>query len=90
MTFNLSLHGSDLRFSSSSGLVDFQDSNLWGCSITISCKTFLDVAISRRSLELLVGLLATTKGNDDLRETLDSTISEQYRKMLEALTLKES
>jgi uncharacterized protein YjbI with pentapeptide repeats len=86
--FDTQLHGADLRFSSVDGL-DFKESNLWGCSISISCKTFVNVAISARSLDLLAGLISLTAGNDASRQAIRSTLTEKSRKMLEALTLKE-
>jgi uncharacterized protein YjbI with pentapeptide repeats len=76
--FDTQLHGADLRFGRSHDL-DFGTSNLWAASIKVNCTTFADVKLDRRSLEVFMGLLSKTVGNEDLTLALDGMISEQAK-----------
>jgi len=72
------LHGADLRFGRSKYL-DLTGSNLWGASIKVNCTNFADVLIDRRSLEVFIGLLSKTAGNEELTPLLEDLISEQTK-----------
>ncbi len=79
--FDLSLHGADLRFAAADD-VDYGDSNLWGASININCVNFVDKAGSDRQIQLLLALVASTKGNDEIRQKVRELVDPRYLAML--------
>jgi uncharacterized protein YjbI with pentapeptide repeats len=72
--FDTQLHGADLRFSSSRRQ-DMGDSNLWGAALNVSCRNFKNVTYSEQQVELFLGLIAKTSGNDRLRSKIRDLIS---------------
>ncbi len=84
--FDLELHGADLRFHGAIN-VDYGDSNLWGASIKAGCRQFVGQKYSVRQLELMLGLLSKTAGNDFLRYGLKQFISTDMGKVIDRLTL---
>jgi uncharacterized protein YjbI with pentapeptide repeats len=82
--FSTQLHGADLRFSRSHYL-DFTGSNLWGATIRANCATFADVKFDRRTLEVFIGLLSKTAGNEDLTPLLDALVSEESRGIVQRI-----
>jgi len=86
--FDLELHGADLRFHGAIN-VDYGDSNLWGASIKIGCRQFVGQKCSMRHIELLIGLLSKTAGNDFLRYGLRQFISTDAQKMIDRVTMTE-
>lgn len=86
VVFNLQLHGADMRFHGASN-VDYGDSNLWGASIKIGCKQFVGNRLSPRQVELLLGLIGKSRGNDLLRHELRRFISKDSQKVIDRITL---
>jgi uncharacterized protein YjbI with pentapeptide repeats len=84
--FNLQLHGADLRFHGASN-VDYGDSNLWGATIKVGCKQFVGAKFSQKQLELLVGLISKSQGNDFYRHGLLQFVSSEVQKVLEKITM---
>jgi uncharacterized protein YjbI with pentapeptide repeats len=87
--FDLQLHGADVRWHAAHN-VDYGVSNLWGATVKIGCKQFVGAKLDSRSLELFIGLLAKTKGNDEIREKLKSIISPTASRVVDRLTLTEA
>lgn len=85
---DLQLHGADLRWTAASNL-DYGVSNLWGSTIKVGCKQFVDARLDERSLLLFVGLLARTRGNDEIRLKLREIIGSKMGAMIDKLTLAE-
>jgi uncharacterized protein YjbI with pentapeptide repeats len=79
------LHGADLRFRSAEE-ISFGDSNLWAAAINVNCNTFLEKRYSERQIKVMLALLATTVGNDDLRKSMRELAGDYYMKMVENLT----
>lgn len=86
VTFDLQLHGADLRWHAASN-VDYGNSNLWGASIKVGCKQFVGATYDRKHLELFLGMIGKTKGNDLLRHELKRFISEDMQKVVDKITL---
>jgi len=84
VTFDLQLHGADLRYASAEN-VSYGESNLWGASFTVSCNAFAGKELSERQLSLFLSLLGSTSGNDDLRASVLSLVKADYVKMLDKL-----
>lgn len=82
--FDLNLHGADLRFAAAEEL-DYGDSNLWGASININCVNFVDREASDRQMQILLALIASTRGNDGTRAKLKEIVSPRYLQMMEKL-----
>lgn len=86
VTFDLQLHGADMRFHGAVN-VDYGDSNLWGASIKIGCKQFVGQKMSYRQVELLLGLISKSRGNDLLRHELRRFVSDESQKVIDRITL---
>ena len=84
--FDLQLHGADLRFNGAA-TVDYGDSNLWGASIKAGCRQFVGQKFSPRQLELFIGLLSKSAGNDLLRQRLRNLMTEEMTKVVDKITL---
>lgn len=82
--FDLQLHGADLRFSSSRRH-SFGDSNLWGSSLNVSCKNFKGVEYSADQIEMFLGLLSKTSGNDELRSKIRGLVSSKNLDVVDRL-----
>ncbi len=82
---DLELHGADLRFAAAEEL-DYGDSNLWGTSINVNCVNFVDKEVSNRQIQILLALVASTKGNDELRQKLTALLDPHYMIMLKKLS----
>jgi uncharacterized protein YjbI with pentapeptide repeats len=80
------LHGADLRFAAAEEL-DYGDSNLWGASINVNCVNFVDKEVSERQIQILLALVSSTKGNDELRKRLAILVDPHYMTMLKKLSL---
>jgi hypothetical protein len=88
VTFDLQLHGADLRWHGAIN-VDYGNSNLWGASIKLGCKQFVGNKIDQRQLELLLGLIGKTRGNDLVRHELKQFVSLDIQKVIDKITLGE-
>jgi uncharacterized protein YjbI with pentapeptide repeats len=86
--FDLQLHGADLRWHGAIN-VDYGNSNLWGASIKVGCKQFVGATLDHRQLELLLGLISKTRGNDLTRHELKRFISADIQKVVDKITLGE-
>lgn len=85
--FDLDLHGADLRFRDAKK-VSYGQSNLWAASINVNCSTFLEKAFSDRQVRIFLALLATSDGNDILREGIKKLAGDHAVKMVAKLTNK--
>jgi uncharacterized protein YjbI with pentapeptide repeats len=86
LLLDLQLHGADLRWHGANN-VDYGMSNLWGATVKVGCKQFVGAKLDARSLEMFIGLLAKTRGNNELRGRLKSMISPRISEMVDRLTL---
>ena len=84
--FETQLHGADLRWHKAVN-VDYGNSNLWGASIKVGCRQFVGAKFDQRQLELFLGLLTKSTGNDLLRHELKRFISEDMAKVIEKITI---
>lgn len=84
--FDLQLHGADLRFHGAIN-VDYGDSNLWASEIKVGCRQFVGQRLSQRQLELFIGLLSKSAGNDILRQKLRNLMSPEMQKVIDKVTL---
>jgi uncharacterized protein YjbI with pentapeptide repeats len=81
---NLQLHGADLRFSSTKGL-DLSGSNLWGSALNVSCRNFKNVVYSEKQIEMFLGLVAKSTGNEELRGKIRNLISAKSARIIDAV-----
>jgi hypothetical protein len=69
--------------------VDYGSSNLWGASIKVGCRQFVGAKFDQKQLELLLGLLTKSTGNDLLRHELKRFVSGDIQKVVDRITLTE-
>jgi len=85
--FETQLHGSDLRYASAEN-INYGGSNVWGASINVNCNSFRDMTWDERSVRIYLALLASSKGNDDLRARIAELAGEEAVKLIARLELK--
>ena len=84
--FDTQLHGADLRWHGAIN-VDYGDSNLWGASFKVGCRQFVGAKFDQKQLELFLGLLTKSTGNDLFRHELKRFVSEDIQKVVDRITL---
>lgn len=80
------LHGADLRFAKTIR-VDFGKSNLWGVTVKANCAFWADNVFDRRQVEIFIGLLSKSMGNDELREKLRGMLSPETVAIVDRVVL---